>query len=151
MGASEPRWPAYVRDEIENWIVACWDGQEPGPRAQTQCGSFEGGYSAPAWYQEDWPPPRRGFHREAADRVQRVFERMPRVTRQVLRYEYTNRSQYDQWAEGVEIGPDGVERRAWYRTGNNKREVASRVLGINRIEYDRHVQAFRDGVGREFL
>lgn len=73
------------------------------------------------------------------------------MIRQVLRYEYTNRSQYDQWEEGLEIGTDGVERRAWCRTGNNKREVARRVLGISRVEYERHVEAFRDEVGREFL
>lgn len=150
MGASEPRWPAYVREEIENWIVACWDGQEPGPQDRTQCGSLEGGYSAPAWYPDDLPPPRRCFNREAADRVQRIFERMPQVTRQVLRFEYTNRSQYDQWEEGLEIGADGVERRAWHRTGNNKRERAQRALDISRAIYDECVRLFKDSVAREF-
>lgn len=151
MGAPDPRWPAYVREEIENWIVACWDGQEPGPQDRAQCGSLEGGYSAPAWYPDDLPPPRRCFNREAADRVQRIFERMPQVTRQVLRYEYTNRSRYDIWDQGVEIGLNGQEQRVWYRTANNKREVACRALCISRVEYDRHVQSFKDGVAKEFV
>lgn len=148
MGASEPRWPAYVREEIENWIVACWDGQEPGPRERTQCGSFEGGYSAPAWYPDERTY--KGFNARAADRVQRIFESLPQLARQVIRYEYTNRSQYDQWAEGLEIGADGLERRAWHRTGNNKRERAQLALQISRASYDECVRLFKDSVAREF-
>ncbi|KKO71827.1 hypothetical protein AAV32_09645 [Kerstersia gyiorum] len=149
MGASEPRWPAYVREEIENWIVACWDGQEPGPTEPSQCGSLEGRFSALDWYANE-SPPKRYINHEAARKVQAVFERMSQLTRQVIRYEYTCRSQYDVWDSGLEIGPDGQERRVWHRTANIKRDVARRTLGISRVEYDRHVQVFRDAVGRAF-
>ncbi|MFT8276114.1 hypothetical protein ACMSSJ_11305 [Kerstersia gyiorum] len=95
-------------------------------------------------------PPKRYINHDAARRVQRIFDGMPQLTRQVVKYEYTDRSKYDIWDQGIEIGSDGQERRVWHRTANNKREVARRVLRVSRVEYDRHVQAFRDSVGREF-
>lgn len=145
-------YPAYVREEIENWIAWCWDGPEPGPTEPRQCQSLEGGYSAPDWgLDHEEIPPKRYINHDAARRVQCVFDGMPQLTRQVVRYEYTNRSRYDVWDQGIEIGPGGQERRVWYRTANNKREVARRALCISRVEYDRHVQAFRDGVAKEFV
>lgn len=144
-------YPAIVREEIENWIAWCWDGAAPEPWEPRQCQSLEGRYSAPDWglYHEETR--RRFFNADAARRVQRIFDAMPQLTRQVVKYEYTDRSKYDIWDQGIEVGPDGQEHRVWVRTANNKREVARRVLGVSRVEYDRHVQAFRDSVGREFL
>lgn len=144
-------YPAYVREEIENWIGWCWEGAAPEPREPSQCRSLEGGFSAPDWgLDHDDVPPKRYINHEAARRVQGIFDAMPQITRQVIRYEYTNRSKYDVWDRGIEIGADGQEKPVWHRTANNKREVARRELRISRVEYDRHVQVFRDAVGREF-
>ncbi len=145
-------YPAHVREEIENWITWCWDGTPPEPWEPRQCRSLEGRYSAPDWGLDPEEPRRqRYFNAEAARRVQGIFDAMPQLTRQVVKYEYTDRSKYDIWGQGIEVGPDGQEHRVWVRTANNKREVARRVLGVSRVEYDRHVQAFRDAVGRAFL
>jgi len=145
------RYPSFVRDEIENWIRFCWSGESPEPREPGRCRSVEGHYVAPPWGEDhdEQPAANRVFHRENAERVQRIFDAQPQIARRVLMYEYTKRSHYDTWGQGEEVR-DGQLTKAWVRTGNTKRETACRELRISRGEYERHVDEFKLRVFGEF-
>src|SRR5690606_33655998 len=90
-----------VSSEIENWIAWCWDGEDPAPFEPKRCYSAEGRFIAPA-LDDDGRIPRRIINRKSAERVQAIFERMPDMTRQVLRFEYTQRAAYDQYEQSQE-------------------------------------------------
>lgn len=138
-----------VSSEIENWIAWCWDGEDPAPSEPKRCYSAEGRYTAPALDDEDRQP-RRIINRESAERVQAIYDRMPDLTRQVLRFEYTQRAAYDQYEQGEEIGPDGAVRKVQVRVANTRRLMARIRLKISREEYQRHVDAFKKAVREEF-
>lgn len=138
-----------VSSEIENWIAWCWDGEDPAPKEPKRCYSAEGRYTAPAQDDEDRQP-RRIINRESAERVQAIYDRMPDLTRQVLRFEYTQRAAYDQYEQGEEIGPDGAVRKVQVLVANTRRMMARYRLKISREEYQRHVDAFKEAVGEEF-
>lgn len=138
-----------VSSEIENWIAWCWEGEDPAPFEPKRCYSAEGRFSAPAWHDEERQP-RRIINRQAAERVQALFDQMPPLTRQVLRFEYTQRAEYDQYEQGEEIGPDGELRKVQVRVANTRRLMARIRLKISREEYQRHVDAFKDAVREEF-
>ena len=136
--------------EIENWIVWCWHGSDPAPGVPSRCYSAEGRYVPPASPDEEERQPTRIINHEAAQRVQAIFDRKPLLTRQVLRYEYTQRAKYDQWGQGREIGPDGKMMTVWLRVGNVRRRMARLHLKIGRREYLEHVASFRQAVREEF-
>lgn len=138
-----------VSSEIENWIAWCWEGEDPAPSVPSRCYSAEGRYTAPAM-DDDGRQPKRIINRESAERVQSVYDRMPALTKQVLRFEYTQRSAYDQYEQGEEIGPDGAVRKVWVLVANTRRLMARLRLKLGRDEYQRHVDAFKDAVREEF-
>lgn len=135
--------------EIENWIAWCWHGDDPAPFTPSRCYSAEGRFSAPAWADEERQPARI-INMESAERVQAIYDSLPPLTRQVLRYEYTQRSTYDQWEKGQEIGPDGELRDVYVLVGNTRRQMGRYHLKIGREEYQRHVEAFKEAVREEF-
>lgn len=135
--------------EIENWIAWCWQGEDPAPGQPSRCYSAEGRYIAPAT-DEDERRPRRIINVQGAQRVQAVYDRMPILTRQVLRFEYTQRAAYDQWERGEEVAPDGGVRKVWVCVGNTRRMMARLRLKISREEYRRHVDSFKKAVREEF-
>lgn len=138
-----------VSSEIENWVAWCWEGEHPAPSEPSRCYSAEGRYVAPAWH-EDERRPKRIINRQSAERVQAVYDRMPDLTRQVLRFEYTQRAAYDQYEQSQEVGPDGEVHKVWVRVANTRRLMARLRLKIGREEYQRHVDAFKDAVREEF-
>src|SRR5690606_11319561 len=138
-----------VSSEIENWIAWCWHGEDPSPSEPKRCYSAEGRYTAPALNEDDRIPQRIINHR-SAERVQKVFERMPDLARQVLRYEFTQRAAFDQYEQTQEVGPDGELRKVWVRVANTRRLMARLRLKISREEYQRHVDTFKDAVREEF-
>ena len=137
-----------ANSEIENWIAWCWDGEDPTPQEPKRCYSAEGRYTAPALDDEDRQP-RRIINRESAERVQAIYDRMPDLTRQVLRFEYTQRAAYDQYEHGEEIGPDGAVRKVRVLVANTRRMMARYRLKISREEYQRHVDTFKEAVREE--
>ena len=141
--------PDHVRGEIENWIAWSWDGEDPAPGQPARCYSAEGRYLAPATDDEEREP-RRVICYERAERVQEVYDRMPLLTRRVLRYEYTQRSNYDQWEQGQEVASDGSIRRVWVCTGNTKRLKARVELKISRKQYREMVEEFKVAVREAF-
>jgi len=143
---------AAVNHEIWNWVAWCWQGNDPWPRMPRRCLSAEGGYlpESVIGREEEARKPRRIVNSEHAQRVQHIYDDMPQLTRQILRYEYTQRAAYDQWEYGEEVGADGQLRKAWIRTGNTRCLVARLRLKISRATYWQHVQAFRQLVRREF-
>ena len=138
-----------VSSEIENWIAWCWQGEDPSPAEPKRCYSAEGRFIAPA-LDDDGRIPQRIINRESAERVQAVFERMPDMTRQVLRFEYTQRAAYDQYEQSQEVGPDGEVRKVQVLVANTRRMMARYRLKISREEYQRHVDSFKEAVGEEF-
>lgn len=145
-------WPAFVGEEIENWIAASWQGESPEPREPDRCRSLEGAYRAPDAnsQDEDDTPPRRIVNREHAALVQRAWERMPFVGRRILQYEYLNRSRYDIWERDMEISPSGEYRPVWVRIGNIRRERARIELGVTRDEYHAALVLFKTEIVKEF-
>lgn len=135
--------------EIENWIAWCWEGQDPVPGSPSRCYSAEGRYLAPAMNDEGREP-RRIVNNERARRVQAVYDRMPQLTRQVIRYEFTQRAAYDQWERGEELAPDGQLRKVWVCVGNTRRLTARLRLKICREQYRHHVDSFKQAVQEEF-
>lgn len=145
-------YPSFVRAEIENWIAWCWDGESPEPREPNRCRSAEGAYRVINNNSEEKDHderPKRIIHASSAERVQAVFDRMPRLTRRVLQYEYTHRSRYDQWERSVEMH-EGELRPVWIRVGNNKRHRARIDLKISRDELLACLDEFKIEVFKEF-
>uniref|UniRef100_UPI00333F5A33 hypothetical protein n=1 Tax=Castellaniella defragrans TaxID=75697 RepID=UPI00333F5A33 len=144
-------YPAFVRAEIENWISWCWEGESPEPREPNRCYSIEGAYRVNNTNSEedDPPPPKIIFNPERAARVQAIFDRMPMLTRCVLRYEYTQRSAFDQYERSVEMH-EGEMRPVWVRTGNNRRHRARIDLKISRDQYLACLDEFKLEVFKEF-
>ena len=145
-------YPSFVRDEIENWIAWCWQGESPEPREPTRCYSAERAYrinGSNSEEDQDDVPPKVIFNAERAQRVQQVFDAMPMLTRRVLQYEYTHRSRYDQWERSVEMY-EGELRPVWIRVGNNKRQRARIDLKVTRAEYLESLEAFKTKVFAEF-
>ena len=138
-----------VSSEIENWIAWCWEGEDPAPFEPTRCYSAEGRYTAPAWH-EDERRPRRIINRQSAERVQAIYDQMPDLTRQVLRFEYTQRAAYDQYEQGEEIAPEGGTRKVQVLVANTRRQMARLRLKISSQEYQRHVERLKEAVRGEF-
>lgn len=138
-----------VSSEIENWIAWCWEGEHPAPSEPKRCFSAEGRYVAPA-IDDDGRIPARIINQESAQRVQSVFDRMPTLTRQVLRFEYTQRAAYDQYEQQEVVGPDNHVRKVDVRVGNTRRLVGRLRLKIGRQEYQQHVERFKQAVREEF-
>ena len=138
-----------VSSEIENWIAWCWEGEDPAPFEPTRCYSAEGRYTAPAWH-EDERRPKRIINRQSAERVQAVYDQMPDLTRQVLRFEYTQRAAYDQYEQGEEIAPEGGTRKVQVLVANTRRQMARLRLKIGKQEYQEHVERFKEAVREEF-
>lgn len=142
--------PSFVRAEIENWIAWCWAGESPEPREPGRCYSAERGWRAPDWESEAGDvPPRVIFNQERAERVQKIFDRLPTLTRCVLRYEYTQRSAFDQYERSVEMH-EGEVRPVWIRVGNVRRQRARTDLKITRDQYAACLDEFKIEVFREF-
>lgn len=144
-------YPSFVRAEIENWIAWCWQGESPEPREPNRCRSAEGAYRVINNNSEETtPPPSKPIiHAPSAERVQAVFDRMPRLTRRVLQYEYTHRSRYDQWERSVEMY-EGQLRPVWIRVGNNRRHRARIDLKVTRDQYFKCLDEFKLEVFKEF-
>lgn len=138
-----------VVSEIENWIAWCWHGEDPAPGQPSRCFSAEGRYVAPAQDDEERVP-RRIINFPRAQVVQAVYDRMPLITKQVLRFEYTQRAAFDQWERGHEVSPDGQLREVWACVGNTRRRMARLRLRIGREEYQQHVDSFKQAVKEEF-
>lgn len=138
-----------VGGEIENWVAWCWAGEDPAPGSPSRCYSAEGRYDPPAT-DETQRQPKRQINHYNAQRVQAVFDRMDQLTRQILRYEYTQRELYDQWERGTEVGADGEVQHVWVRVGNTRRQMARLRLKVSRDEYMWHVDAFKAFVKEEF-
>lgn len=137
--------------EISNWVAWCWSGSGPGPEVFSRCGSAEGRYISSASYDDEpagYHPPT--INQEHAIKVQAVYDRMPLRTRQVLRYEYTQQSEFDQWEQGEEVGPDGQLRPAMVWVGNNRRQIAILKLKISAAEYHACVDQFISNVAAVF-
>lgn len=144
------QYPSFVRAEIENWIAWCWAGESPEPREPSRCYSAERGWQAPDWESEpDDLPPKIIFNAERAERVQAIFDRLPTLTRCVLRYEYTQRSAFDQYERSVELH-DGEVRPVWVRVGNNRRQRARIDLKISRDQLLACLDEFKIEVFKEF-
>src|SRR5690606_2666891 len=144
------QYPSFVRAEIENWIAWCWAGESPEPREPNRCYSAERGWQAPDWESEpDDVPPKIIFNVERAERVQAIFDRLPTLTRCVLRYEYTQRSAFDQYERGMEMH-EGEMRPVWNRVGNNRRQRARIDLKISRDQYLACLDEFSLEVFKEF-
>jgi len=141
-----------IRAEISNWVAWCWLGEAPGPRHQHRCGSAEGSYlNFSHLAQDDDPsPPPPIINADHARRVQKRYDALPHLARQVVRFEYLQRRVYDIWEPGEEVGPDGNLRKTWLRTGNNRRLAARLKLKIGRQEYLRQAELFKTALRREF-
>lgn len=106
--------PDKIHDELLNWSRWCWSGNWPHPLPKTRCGSAEGDYTSPPYWEpfgkEEVPdPPRIKPNARNAERVQAVWERWPVASpaRQVLKAEYPGRD-----ASGRrEFGRDVAARR----------------------------------------
>ncbi|MHA3905160.1 hypothetical protein ACTPOE_16770 [Castellaniella sp. WN] len=143
-------YPSFVRAEIENWIAWCWAGESPEPREPRRCYSAERGWQAPDWESEsDDVPPKIIFNVERAERVQAIFDRLPTLTRCVLRYEYTQRSRFDQYERSVEMH-EGEMRPVWIRVGNTRRQRARNDLKITRDQYLACLDEFKIEIFKEF-
>jgi hypothetical protein len=143
-------YPSFVRAEIENWIAWCWAGESPEPREPSRCYSAERGWRAPDWESESGDvPPRVIFNPDRAQRVQEIFDRLPTLTRCVLRYEYTQRSRFDQYERSVELH-EGQMRPVWTRVGNTRRQRARVDLKITRDQYAACLDEFKIEVFKEF-
>lgn len=143
-------YPTFVRAEIENWIAWCWAGESPEPREPSRCYSAERSWQAPDWESESGDvPPRVIFNPDRAQRVQEIFDRLPTLTRCVLRYEYTQRSRFDQYERSVELH-EGQMRPVWTRVGNTRRQRARVDLKITRDQYAACLDEFKIEVFKEF-
>src|SRR5690606_19097871 len=138
-----------VMSETEDWVAWCWEGEDPAPKEPARCYSAEGRYVAPAM-DDDGRRPQRIINYPSAARVQYVYDCMPQLTRQVLRYEYTQRAAYDIYDHSQEVGPDGAVHDVWVPVNNIRRQMARLQLRIGAKEYQRHVEAFRQAVREEF-
>lgn len=139
-----------VASEIENWVAWCWLGEDPSPQSPGRCYSAEGRYIPPATLDDEGRLPRRIICHQRAKRVQEVFDRLELLTRQVIRFEYTQRSMYDIWEQQKEIGSDGELRKVWVCIDNNRRMKARLHLGISREQYREHVETFKESVREAF-
>lgn len=145
-------YPSFVRAEIENWIAWCWEGESPEPREPSRCYSAEGAYRIKNNNSEepdDDRPPKIIVHAANAERIQAIFDRLPMLTRCVLRYEYTQRSAFDQYERSVEMH-EGEIRPVWIRVGNNRRQRARTDLKISRDQYLAVLDEFKIEVFKEF-
>ena len=135
--------------EIENWVAWCWEGEDPAPTTPARCYSAEGRYMAPAM-DDDGRRPTRIINYPSAARVQYVYDRLPQIIKQVVRYEYTQRAAYDIHDHSQEVGPDGAVRDVWVVVNNIRRQMARLQLKIGAKEYHAHVDAFKEAVREEF-
>lgn len=135
--------------EIENWVAWCWEGEDPKPQTPARCYSAEGRYVAPA-QDDEGRNPQRIINYPSAARVQYVYDRMPQLTRQVLRYEYTQRAAYDIRDHSQEVDANGAVRDVWVVVNNIRRQMARLQLKIGAKEYHAHVEAFKEAVREEF-
>ncbi len=151
MNHERMQFPAFVRAEIENWIAWCWAGESPEPRAPSRCYSAERAYRINDSNSEepDPQPPKPIIHAGNAERVQAIFDRLPTLTRCVLRYEYTQRSAFDQYERSVEMH-EGEMRPVWIRVGNNRRQRARTDLKITRDQYAACLDEFKIEIFKEF-
>jgi len=118
----------------------------------SRCGSAEGGYIRGSLNarEEEARTPKRVIHTANAQRVQKIYDGLPQITKQVVRFEYVQRRTYDQWELGEELGVDGRLHKVAIRVANTRRKEARRRLKIDRRRYQKHVDEFCQRVAREF-
>lgn len=109
--------PSWVEDEIQNWARMHWSGSMPGPRRVVReprnCA-----YPLQEVEEEEEEQGNTSVNYERAQRVEGIYQLLPREDRRVLHAEYTRVKEYGNM-------PDHI-----------RAEVASRKIGIT-VDYYR--------------
>lgn len=87
-------YPNWLDSELDNWARWSNSGSQGGPVEPVTCASYEKNYVAPPWESGEREERPRAIDTWAAERIERLWRKLPALERDILRVSYPWRHRY---------------------------------------------------------